>query len=144
MLLLLNQEPSLFFSQLWPSEKTAQQTCPFKQPFSVSKATNTKHKQRSWIANALLTSFIAKSITSFTSSWACGSFSFFDASSTLTRASRFLVRVCWACCHVLYTRRRSWKQAYGKKKLVFRHEKITQKKISTLEQTNALKNSNSP
>ena len=99
-----------------------------QQPFSVSKETNSSNKQRSWIANALRTAFIAKEITSFTSSWACGSFSFFDASSTLTRASRFLVKVCWACCHVLYTRRRSWKQAYGKKKLVFRHEKITQKK----------------
>lgn len=49
--------------------------------------------------------------TSLTSSWAWGSFSFFDASSSLTRASLFLVNVCWACCQLLYERTRSWKHA---------------------------------
>ena len=53
-------------------------------------------------------------LTSLTSSCAWGSFSFLEASSSLTRASLFFVNICCACCQLLYERTRSWKLACGK------------------------------
>ena len=80
-------------------------------------ARDTKHEPTGrtcplWKTVIFPISVYVKCPTSLTSSCACGSFSFLPASSNLTKASRFFVSVCCACCQLLYVFTRSWKLAY--------------------------------